>query len=295
MKKAPAASRRPWLLGGLAALAAALFAVFLWIALEAGAGSSLAAWDGGVTDAFVGARSAGWDRLFWSFTLVGNSPVMAALTVMTVVLLLAWGRWARAVLVAGALASAEATSDLVKAVVQRPRPPEAIALIGPPGSPSLPSGHAFLTLVFLGLLVFLAFRLGARRPGGARGGARVGPRLPSGERRPGGTRGARRRVLLTLIAIVAAGVVILVGLSRVYLGVHWTSDILAGWCLGGAWLAVALGLFTAWERSGRPLRDGQPWRGRASRTALTVGLALAAAGTVILAAWTEPLLTSLLP
>ncbi len=56
---------------------------------------------------------------------------------------------------AGTLASAQGVSSLAKALVQRVRPPEAIALIEQPGSFSLPSGHAFLTLVFLGLLVLL--------------------------------------------------------------------------------------------------------------------------------------------
>jgi membrane-associated phospholipid phosphatase len=260
----------PWV---LAAPALALFAGFLWMALEAAPGSSLAAWDGHVTDALVGARTFGWNRVFWCFSLLGNTPVMVALASSAVILLLAWGARARAVLVAGALLSAFGVSSLTKALVHRTRPPEAMALIGQPGSFSMPSGHAFLTLVFAGLLVFLAFRvIGARRPGDA-----------------------RRWLRLFIVAIVATAVVVLVGLSRVYLGVHWASDVLAGWCLGGAWLALVLGVFLVWDRSSRPLFDRQPWRGKATRLALAVILVLIAAVVVILAAWADPLFASALP
>jgi membrane-associated phospholipid phosphatase len=265
--------RRLWLLAGLAV---ALFAVFLWMARAAGHDSSLVAWDARVTDALVGARTVGWDRVFWCFSLLGSTPVMVALTSTAILLLLVWGRRARAVLAAGALLTAQGASDLAKALVHRARPSQAIALIARPGSFSLPSGHAFLTLVFLGLLVFLAFR--ALRSGGSNGAASVG-----------------RRSLPFVFAILAATVVVLVGLSRVYLGVHWASDVLAGWCLGGAWLALSLGLFQTWDHGSRSLRDSRPWRGRASRVSVTVVLALVAAAVVFLAAGADPLLARPLP
>ena len=275
MKDAPATefARGRWHLWLLAGLAVVLFAGFVWIARGAEADSSLSVWDGRITDALVGARTLGWDRALWCFTLLGNTPVMVVLAFSAVLLLLAWGRRARAILVAGALLSALGISNLGKALVHRPRPPEAIALIDQPGSFSLPSGHAFLTLVFLGLLVFLAFRaLGLGRSRAARR--------------------ARRLLPMAVVSIVAAAVVVFIGSSRVYLGVHWASDVLAGWCLGGTWLALSLGVFLAWERGGRPLCDTRPWKGKGSRMTLTVALLLIAAVVVFLAAWADPLLAS---
>jgi membrane-associated phospholipid phosphatase len=282
---APCAAHRglyPWV---LAALAVALFAGFLWIAHEVGGGSFLVAWDSHVTDILVGARTFEWSRIFWCFSLLGNTLVMVALVSSAVILLLARGALARAVLVAGAFLSAFGVSSLTKALAHRARPPEAMALIGQPGSFSMPSGHAFLTLVFAGLLVFLAFRgIGAGHAGRARPAGCAG--------RPSD---ARRWLLLFVVAIVAPAVVVLVGLSRVYLGVHWASDVLAGWCLGGAWLALVLGVFLAWERGSRPLPDKRPRRGMATRLTLAVILVLIAAVVVFLAARADPLLASVLP
>jgi membrane-associated phospholipid phosphatase len=265
--------RGRWHLWLLAALAVAFFAGFLWIARGVRDGSSLAAWDSHLTHELVEARNPRWDRVLWCFTLVGNTPVMSALASSAVLLLAVWGRLSRAILMAGALASAQGVSSAAKALAHHARPPQALALIKLPGSFSLPSGHAFLTLLFLGLLVFLLFRgigLGGPR---ARGAGRLRPWL-----------------LLGVTTIVAATIEAFVGLSRVYLGVHWASDVLAGWFIGGAWLALSFGTFLAWERGPRPLGDRRPWGSRASRVALAVALGLIVAVTVVLAAWADPLL-----
>ncbi|MHA3977191.1 phosphatase PAP2 family protein [Halovulum sp. GXIMD14794] len=59
----------------------------------------------------------------------------------------------------------------------------------------------------------------------------------------------RRRVKLYLLSI-AVTATILVGISRVYLGVHWPSDVLAGWTLGAAWALLAWALARFLERRG---------------------------------------------
>ena len=48
----------------------------------------------------------------------------------------------------------------------------------------------------------------------------------------------RRRHVKALVLALGVAMTLLVGLSRIYLGVHWPSDVLAGWCIGAAWAAL---------------------------------------------------------
>ncbi len=255
-------------------MAALLFAAFVAVACLAGTGSAVAGWDEQVTDAFVAWRSAGWSRIFWVFTLLGDSSTMAALAGSATVLLAAWGRRTHAAMMGGGMLLAIGISEVAKAIVQRPRPPEEIALINQPGSYSLPSGHALVSLVFCGLLVYLAFRwIDARRDG------RRSPALAV--------------VAKWAVALAAAVVVVMVTLSRVYLGVHWVSDLLAGWLLGGAWLVVTPALVTTVRRAGGPhsLLGDSGALGRSSvRIVISIVLVLIVAVAALLMAWANPLL-----
>jgi undecaprenyl-diphosphatase len=111
-------------------------------------------------------------------------------------------------------------STLLKLGFERPRPdlvPHAVVVY----TASFPSGHAMLSAVTwltLGALLM-----------------RVEP---------------RRRVKAYVLAL-AVLTTLLVGASRIYLGVHWPTDVLAGWCIGAAW-ALMCWLAALWlQRRGR--------------------------------------------
>jgi undecaprenyl-diphosphatase len=274
-------------------LALGLVAVFVGLALHSGADSALSGWDRRVTQAFMDWRTTGRSHLFWTATLVGDDSLLAAFCFSTVLLLFVWGRRGRAALIAGSLLVAWAISEGAKAVVGRVRPPVADALIALPGSHSLPSGHALTTLVFLGMLAFLAWS--------AWGGAAARGAPAAGRAGAGGW-----AAFAATVAVVA--VVGLVGVSRVYLGAHWMSDVLGGWCLGGAWLVAFLGLarpWWVWSAARHPAGAAGP-RGRigaflarrptasppvrVTAVLFVVALCLAAA---ILTGWAGPLLRNM--
>ncbi len=251
--------------------AVALLAIFVVLALASGPDSALSGWDRRVSDGFIAWRTPGRSQFFWAITLLGNAPMLAALAFSVVLLLAVWGRRAHATLVAVGLLIGWGVSEVAKAVVGRPRPPVDDALIAMPSSGSMPSGHALTTLVFLALLVYVAFRW-----------------------RRGGLGWAWAALV---VAAVIAG---LIGVSRIYLGVHWLSDVLGGWVLGGAWLLVFLSGIWRYLRHVRSfagvdsrLSAPRPPARVAVRIAAVVFAVILCVAAYILTAHADPLLTDL--
>lgn len=146
-------------------------------------------------------------------TTLGSTVVMALLAVAVGAWCWARGRRADAVLAVGAMAGASLVFTLLKNVLDRSRPPLDGRLVDV-ANESLPSGHATMSFVVVGTIVVLAWA----------------------------GRGMLARVGLVVAAAAWIGAV---GATRVYLGVHWFSDVLAGWAVGAAWLALCV---TAWLR-----------------------------------------------
>lgn len=111
-------------------------------------------------------------------------------------------------------------SQTLKAIFLRDRPEEMFRLVEVHNA-SFPSGHSMLSAAIYLTLGALVASFAAKK---------------------------RIRAFCLSSAIVAT---IMVGVSRVFLGVHWASDVLAGWCLGAAWaLACWLALWM-WDRRWR--------------------------------------------
>ncbi len=146
---------------------------------------------------------------------LGGTLAMTALAVLLCLVLVWRRRWPEAVLAGVATAGAGVLVVVGKHLVGRSRPPEADRLVTETNQ-AFPSGHSLGSIVVIGLLA-----------------AVVLSRL----HRP-----AARRIAVT----VAAVFVVAVGLSRWYLGVHWATDVLGGWCIGALWLALCLAAYRAY-------------------------------------------------
>jgi undecaprenyl-diphosphatase len=163
--------------------------------------------DGAVTRWFVRHREPWLTTIMRTVTTFGSSTVLIPLVIVSGLALHRRRRsWLPLVTLAAAQAGSIALYDTIKLLVHRPRPSVG-PLVATASGYSFPSGHATQSMA---VYVTLALVLSARRD----------------------TR--------TRAAAVAAAVIItlLVGVSRVYLGVHWTTDVIAGWALGAAWLAA---------------------------------------------------------
>ena len=137
------------------------------------------------------------------------------LTALTAVLVLR-GRRRLAVHVAVTGLGAAVLSPLLKDLVGRLRPVVAEP-VATAGGPSFPSGHTLAATVWVGVVLLVLL-----------------PVVPARWRRPA--------------VGVGVAVVVVVGLTRIALGVHFVSDVLGGWLVGSAWLLVTATAFRAWRR-----------------------------------------------
>lgn len=143
------------------------------------------------------------------FSGLGSTAAMTLFTVITVGYLALISARPTALLVAASVISGAIFMRLLKAAFGRLRPDASFAELVAPGW-SFPSGHASMSaIVFLTLGALIA--------------------------------STRSRVPERLYILVAAALMaLLVGISRVLLGVHWATDVLGGWAFGAAWAMVWL-------------------------------------------------------
>ncbi len=142
-------------------------------------------------------------------TALGSFSILSIIVVTAVFHLFLVGRRSTGWFVAIAVVSGTAVSTVLKVIFDRPRPD--LTGVARVFTSSFPSGHATVSAV-----VFLTL------------GAILADRAPTPR-------------LRAYYLYVAAILTILVGVSRVYLGVHYPTDVLAGWLIGTAWAVLCVG------------------------------------------------------
>jgi membrane-associated phospholipid phosphatase len=197
--------------------AVVLFALHIAVVDAVEDGSAVSVFDVPVYSWLLGHRTGALNALMELVSTAGGFAGMAILATIGAALLVHAERWPHAVIVVLALAGGELLSNGFKLLYARDRPAVADQLVVT-GSYALPSGHSLESTVVLGVL------------------AAVGVLL------------VRSRIRRSGIVGVAMATVLLIGVSRLYLGVHWLTDVLSGYLLGGAYLAVCVGSLVVLER-----------------------------------------------
>ncbi|WP_261382522.1 phosphatase PAP2 family protein [Arthrobacter sp. UKPF54-2] len=156
-------------------------------------------------------RSPGLDSFVTGFTNIGGGigmPILAS--ILTAWLIWVSRTWRPLILIGGAAAVSVTATSLGKKLIGRTRPDHADAVPPYETSPSFPSGHTLNTTVVIGLVVYLAC-LQVKRT-------------------------------LARVGFITAGVIFIfaMGMSRVYLGHHWMTDVIIGWVLGLGWVGIVI-------------------------------------------------------
>lgn len=150
------------------------------------------------------------DRIMLGLSLVGGYPLLFMSGALLLFFLLTSQR-RNALFVALCIGGVSALNVSAKMLFQRARPDLWVSLAPEPDY-SFPSGHAMLSSAFTAMIVALVWRAAKTRPNAG-----------------------AWRLASALIGVIF---VVTVGLSRLYLGVHYPSDILAGWLASCAWIGL---------------------------------------------------------
>lgn len=158
-----------------------------------------------------GPQSDWMDLIALQVTALGNIATLLVVVLTAAAILWAARRKVSVALLVASAFSGTAANFVLKAAFGRPRP-EAEATLAETLTASFPSGHAMSAAITYGTVAFLVGRM-------AKGTVRW------------------------LTWVGAAGLIVLIGLSRLYLGAHYPSDVLAGWLGGIAWTALLVLIF----------------------------------------------------
>jgi len=151
-------------------------------------------------------------------TSLGSIIVLVIITLAVAGYLLLGRKYAAAWLMLAAVFGGIALNDLLKLAFARPRP-DFVSPAAQVFTTSFPSGHAALSAItYLTIAALLARSQSSSKIG-------------------------------LYFIFVAAFLTILIGVSRIYLGVHYPTDVLGGWCIGTAW-ALGWWVLMAWLRQG---------------------------------------------
>jgi undecaprenyl-diphosphatase len=184
--------------------------VFFVVVATLAARGATERFDHGILFWFHARSSPRLDLLALEITALGSASVTGVIVIVASIFLWSTRHRYSAALLWVALGGGWALANLLKFLIDRPRPDLFEWRVPHAGASSYPSGHSTTAMALYATLTYLLVRLESTA--------------------------AMRRLTVAVLGVV----VLLVGLSRVYLGVHYPSDVLGGYLIGFAWATVAV-------------------------------------------------------
>ncbi len=187
---------------------------------------------------FAAHRTPFLTKLAVFFTTLGNFSTVTLGMICLSAYLFVLRRWYQLSALIVSVAGGALALAVLKLIIHRPRPPiyDALTITH---TFSFPSGHSFVAFSFYAALAWILHREG------------------------------KSILIKTLPVILGIMVILGIGLSRIYLGVHWPSDVLGGYAAGAAWFTVLATALETWSDIDRP-----PMLGRKGRRILAICLIL---------------------
>ena len=171
--------------------------------------------DKAVQDFFFSLRGPLQDAVISTITHLSDTVTIIA---FCIVLLLLPNRKTYGLPVSLACLGGVAVYKPLKHFVLRQRPDTSLHLVTQ-GGYSFPSGHSVTSVIFYGLLLYLI------------------------------QKNCKNETLRNVLSAVCGFLIVVIGPSRIYVGVHWPTDVLAGWCIGGAILILAITLVKKYAKT----------------------------------------------
>ncbi len=197
--------------------------IFILLTYLVSTGAEMA-FDTVIREWFYSVRTPWLTEVVKGITFMGNTKTIIVLCLVFLVVPLVRGKSGLSISgriglpVAAAAIAGSGINKIMKHVMLRPRPDVSLHLIEQ-GGWSFPSGHSISSLLMYGLLAWLILHYAKGSNDAAT------DNLPN-------SAGSNRRMLTDAVAVILTVLWIGVGLSRIYLGVHYPTDVLGGWTLG---------------------------------------------------------------
>lgn len=172
----------------------------------------LATYDTAITDYIISYRTPALTKYFIFMTDVGDfKGYLIVLALFLILSLVVFKRWKYVIQATLVLALATVSNMMLKRFIDRARP--GIEHLVSVETLSYPSGHAMSAMAFYGFLIFLMYKFNIHK------------------------------VVKVLLLLVLAIIILSIGISRIYLGVHFPSDIAGGFIAGAIWVIFCVLIF----------------------------------------------------